>query len=310
MIRPESLAWADFHSERVTGIEPALSAWEADVLPLNYTRGIPNDSRTGDRLRAAMVARIAMTQTQSSLYGPDCPIEISRASMLHRWDLLTFLHWSYDPSEVQRLLPKGLEVDTYDGRAWVGLVPFMMEVRAPRGPALPWLSHFCETNVRTYVTAPDGTRGVWFLSLDATRLLAVLTARSTYRLPYFWSAMSLDESGGVYTYDCVRRWPPPTPASSLVKMRIGAPYDAVELTPFDHFLTARWRLYGSSANGLRYALAQHDPWPPNRAELIDIDDSLVTAAGLSPPADDPICHWSPGVAVRIGFPHGVPLTVH
>ena len=225
--------------------------------------------------------------------------------MIHRWDLLTFLHWSYDPAVVQRLLPEGLTVETYNDRAWVGLVPFLMEVRPPRGPALPWISHFCETNVRTYAIGPDGTRGVWFLSLDAARLPAVITARTTYRLPYFWSAMRLDQSGDTLTYTCRRRWPAPRGVESLVKVRVGDPYEASELSDFDHYLTARWRLYSEQPKGLRYALAEHDPWPLHRAEVLDLDDQLITAAGLPTPEGEPIAHWSPGTEVRIGFPHKV-----
>ena len=87
--------------------------------------------------------------TEEIVPEPSCPVAVHRASMINRWDHLTFLHWPYRPEVIQRMLPPGLVVDTFDGRAWVGLVPFVMEVRPPRGPALPWISHFCETNVRT-----------------------------------------------------------------------------------------------------------------------------------------------------------------
>lgn len=236
--------------------------------------------------------------------------------MIHRWDELTFLHWSYDPAVVQALLPSGLTVETYNGQAWVGLVPFLMEVRTPRGPALPWISHFCETNVRTYVTAPDGSNGVWFLSLDAARLAAVATARTTYRLPYFWSRMRLERTGRAeetdgpddreYDYICERRWPGPVGTRSRVRVRVAETFQQHDLTEFDHYLTARWRLYSARATGLRYALAHHDPWPLHRAEALEIDDELITAAGLPAPKGAPIVHWSPGVEVRIGFPR--PMT--
>ncbi len=252
-------------------------------------------------------------------YGAECPITVDRAVMVQRWDLLTFLHWDVDPDQVQALLPAGLTVETYADRAWVGLVPFRMEVRAARGPAVPWLSHFCETNIRTYVTAPDGTSGVWFLSLDAARLPAVVTARVGYDLPYFWSRMSLTASdptdgpsthaGRTFTYTCDRRWPEPTPARSHVQVSVGEPLLADELTAFDHYLTARWRLYSSRPRGgLRYALAEHDPWPLNRVDVVDLDDELFTAAGLPSPTTDPIGHWSPGVAVRIGLPRALHAT--
>ncbi len=230
--------------------------------------------------------------------------------MIHRWDLLTFLHWRYPIDEVQNLLPDGLAVESYDGAAWVGLVPFMMDVRPPRAPSVPWLSRFCETNVRTYVRARDGTTGVWFFSLDAERLPAVVTARTTYRLPYFWSTMSLKQSSEGdrrrFDYDCQRRWPGPK-VRSRVAVSVGAEFADSELFDFDHFLTARWRLYSAhhraAGTGLRYALAAHDPWPLYRATVIDVDDGLVAAAGLTQPETDPVAHWSPGVEVRIGFPH-------
>ena len=101
------------------------------------------------------------------------------------------LHWPYAPEVVQQLLPAPLAVDVFDGRAWVGLVPFRMRIRLPRSPFVPWLSSFPETNVRTYVIGPDGRRGSWFLSLDVPRLGAVVVARATYRLPYHWSRMRM-----------------------------------------------------------------------------------------------------------------------
>lgn len=227
--------------------------------------------------------------------------------MIHRWDQLTFLHWDYDPAVVQRLLPDGLVVDTFQDRARVGLVPFMMEVRPPRGPAIPWISHFCETNVRTYAIAPDGSRGVYFLSLDAARLAAVATARTTYRLPYFWSAMSLDRTDDTMTYACRRRWPGPRGASSLVRVRVGDPFAPEELGDLDHHLTARWRLYSERRHGLRYALAAHEPWPLHRVELLDLDDELIEATGLPTPhrgTDLPLVTWRRGPHRHASHGHG------
>ena len=136
-----------------------------------------------------------------------CPYEIDRVAMWHRWDQLTFLHWPYDPSAVQKLLPPGLKVETFDGQAWVGLVPFIMEVRSRKGRTLAWPFHFPETNVRTYVTGPTGEPGVWFFSLDSSRLGAVPVARASYRVRYFWSQMSVSRIGESMTYISRRRWP-------------------------------------------------------------------------------------------------------
>ena len=90
----------------------------------------------------------------------------------------------------------GLTVETMDGSAWVGLVPFFLRVGLPGVPSVPWLSRFAETNVRTYVRSRDGARGIWFFSLDAARLGAVVTARATYRIPYFWSK-HVDRAHGI-----------------------------------------------------------------------------------------------------------------
>ena len=116
--------------------------------------------------------------------------------MLQGWHDLTALHWRYEPAEVQALLPKGFVVDTFDGSAWVGLIPFhMRRVRIPGLPPFGPLSTFPETNVRTYIVDPAGRRGVFFLSLDITRLLPTIVARLGYRLPYCWSTMSINAEG-------------------------------------------------------------------------------------------------------------------
>lgn len=231
-----------------------------------------------------------------------CPFSVDRPVMLQRWERLTFLHWSFDPPVVQRLLPPGLHVDESGGAAWVGLVPFFMVVRPPGGPRVPWASSFCETNVRTYVRDDQGRAGLWFLSLDAARFGAVAMARATYRLPYFWSSMRLVSGRDELTYTCRRRWPGPRGAASLVRVRVGDPYRADELTERDHFLTARWILFSVQGSRRRFARAQHDPWPLRRAEALAVDDRLVPAAGLPPPAGEPLVHYSPGVDVRIGRP--------
>jgi uncharacterized protein YqjF (DUF2071 family) len=250
-----------------------------------------------------MTAVLPMTDTGADP-GPWCPTPVARPTALHRWDDLTFLHWSYEPAAVQALLPPGLTVETFGGRAWVGLVPFRMTVTRPGVPAPPWLGRFPETNVRTYVHGPDGRTGVWFLSLDATRLAPVATARTWFRLPYHWSAMSLAWGAGrggaaTLTYRCRRRAPGPA-ASSRVVVEVGERYDPAELGALDHWLTARWALYAAGPAGLRTIDADHGPWPLHRAHAVEVDDGLVIAAGLPRPIGEPLVHWSPGVEVRIG----------
>jgi uncharacterized protein YqjF (DUF2071 family) len=232
-----------------------------------------------------------------------CSTPVTRAAMVHRWDEVTFLHWRYPAAEVQTLLPPGLEVETCDGSAWVGLVPFFLRVGLPGVRPVPWFSEFAETNVRTYVRSVDGGSGIWFFSLDAARLGAVLAARATYRLPYFWSRMRLDHAGSSIRYECRRRWPGPRGARSRAHIEIGDPYEPGALTALDHFLTARWALFTVPRGRIRYARAFHVPWPLHRAALLSLDDELIQAAGLPAPRGDPLVHYSPSVEVRIGWPH-------
>jgi len=111
------------------------------------------------------------------------------------WERLAFLHWPVDGDAVRRLVPAGLELDLYDGAAWLGITPFEVTgFRLRGGPPLPGVSSFPELNVRTYVTRDDKP-GVWFFSLDADSRLAVEAARRLYKLPYFRAAMSVTADG-------------------------------------------------------------------------------------------------------------------
>jgi len=232
----------------------------------------------------------------------ECPFTVGAPVMRQRWERLTFLHWSYDPAIVQQLLPSWLRADTFDGMAWVGLVPFFMRVATAGGQQLPWVSGFCETNVRTYVRDPQDRPGIWFFSLDAARAGAVAVARTTYRLPYFWSRMRLLQHGGQVAYGCQRMWPGPRPVTSRVRIEVGGRFSAGELDERDHFLTARWVLFSETGGWRRFARAQHEPWPLQHARALAVDDHLIAAAGLPPPHGGPLTHYSAGVDVRIGRP--------
>ena len=236
-----------------------------------------------------------------------CPYVIEHPVMMQRWATLTVLHWSFEPGAVQRLLPPGLVVDTFEDRAWVGLVPFFMHVWLPHTRPVPWVSRFCETNVRTYVRDDAGRVGIWFFSLDAARLGAVVTARTTYRLPYFWSQMRLTRSDTTVQYACRRRWPDGG-AKSEVVVDVGAPYAAHDVWAFDHFLTARWLLFSVAGERRRFARAFHEVWPLRRATARMCRDELLPAAGLPRSENEPVVHFSEGVDVRIGRPERVACT--
>ncbi len=226
---------------------------------------------------------------------------VERPVMLQGWKHLTYLHWPYDPAVVQERLPRGLEVDVFEGQAWLGLVAFRMErIRLPRLPAVPYWGTFPETNVRTYVRGPDGRPGVWFDSLDITRLVPVLVAQSTYRLPYMWSAMDISVENDIVAYTARRRWPGPYSVSGKISVRPGRTIPIA--SPLERFLTARWGLWTRLGKHLAYAPVEHGPWPLQNAELVDLCDELVTAAGYPAPNTAPLVHYSRGVDVRIGLP--------
>ena len=243
------------------------------------------------------------TDGNSRVLHPDCPQPVRRAVMKQKWLDLAYLHWRCDPAAVARLLPDGLDVDTFDGEAWVGLVPFSMRgIGVPGLPAVPWLGSFPEINVRTYVIR-NGVPGVWFHSLDVNRFLPALVARATYRLPYCWGGASNRLEGSTLSSSARRRWPGSGPSTEL-RVRVG---DVItEQSPLEVFLTARWGLYSRGVGGrLMYAPVDHPRWVLHRAVAEHVDDSLIAAAGLPAPTGEPHCMFSPGVPVRIGMPRRV-----
>jgi uncharacterized protein YqjF (DUF2071 family) len=233
------------------------------------------------------------------LISPYPPHPIARPIMVQTWRSLTFLHWAYEPAVIGRLLPAGLELDTFDGAAWVGLAPFVLvNLRPPMLPAFPWVSQFPETNVRTYVRGPDGKRGVWFFTLEADRLLAVLGARAFYHLPYRWARMRVQENGGTVKYESERSWPFGAGHSS-VSVRPG---DRMEVGQLDNFLTARYRLYSVTGTRIGHAEIEHEPWPLQRAEVVELQEDLIERSGVPKPVGKPVVHFSRSLDVRVGWP--------
>ncbi|HEU4346609.1 MAG TPA: DUF2071 domain-containing protein [Actinoplanes sp.] len=228
---------------------------------------------------------------------------VRRAWLVQSWRDLAFLHWPLDPAVVAPLLPPGTEPDTLDGVTYGGLIGFRMTGLGPgRGPGIPYLGTFCETNVRLYSVDGQGRRGVVFRSLDASRLLPVLTARATLRLPYAWSRMRLTRDGDVVSYSSRRLWP--GRATGAFAIRAGAPI--AEPTPLEHFLTARWGLHTWAWGRTLYLPNEHPRWPLHRATLLSLDDALVPAAGLPASAGPPVSVlYSPGVPVTFGAPRVV-----
>jgi uncharacterized protein len=211
-----------------------------------------------------------------------------------RWSHLTFLHWPYPPQAISPLIPDGLTVETFDGEAWVGLIPFLIE---DARPAVPGLSRFLETNVRTYVRDSRGRSGVWFFSLDAASPVAVLGARAGFRLPYHWAEMSLHMEGGHRRYRSRRR---PGGARADIDVEVGPPVSEAERDGLASFLVERYRLFTRVAGRQFTAEVEHIPWPLHHGELSSLDETVIEAAGLPKPGGAPVVHTSPGVETRIG----------
>lgn len=236
---------------------------------------------------------------------PEPPALPGRTVLRQRWTDLAYFHWPYEPDEVQRLLPDGVGVDTFDGVAWVGLVPFVMrDVRIGRSPRVPYLGTFVEVNVRTYVVDRSGRRAVWFFSLDVPRAAIVAVARSVFALPYCWSWTRFEATGADRSYELRRRWPggrsPVRRPTATIRYRVGASIDVVD--ELDHFLTARWALLTTRRRGaVRYGRVHHERWPLHRLEDGHVEQDLVEAAGLRPPEGEPRTACSPGVGVRVAW---------
>ena len=237
--------------------------------------------------------------------------------MRQEWRHLLFLHWKVDPSAVERQLPPGLEVDTFEGVAWIGLVPFTILPTRPPALPVPVLPSFHEVNLRTYVRWRGADPGVFFFSLDAASRLAVAGARSWYRLPYHFARMRMtsertSETGGEFRirYESNRLWPGPLPARCTLRYGpISGPSAPATPATRDHFLVERYLLYTVSRGRVRRARVAHAPYSLRPAAFDSLDETLSSAAGLpGPSSGDRLAHYSPGVSVAIFAPELVEHT--
>jgi len=223
------------------------------------------------------------------------------------WRGLGFLHWRVDPSAIAALLPTGLEVDTFGGAAYVGIVPFTIPVSQLAGVRFPIAPSFHELNLRTYVHRAGSDPGVWFFSLDAASRLAVWGARFGYSLPYFHARMSMrsrrDHDGLSIDYRSRRNGGDDAPGAEF-RARYGPRGPAAPASPgsLEFFLVERYLLYSRIGDALASARVHHAPYPIQAASASDVAETLTSAAGLprtiGPP--DHVCYASE-VDVRI-FP--------
>lgn len=228
------------------------------------------------------------------------------------WRDICFVHWSLDPALIAPHLPPRVRPDLHEGSAWVGLIPFrMVDAGLGRGPAVRFLGSFLEMNVRTYAIDDSGRRGVVFLSLEAQRALVVAGAVGAFGVPYKWARMRFaaqpDDRGRLIVSYTSRRLVArrPQPASRmtvLVGPAIATP------SAREQFLTARFGLHTRVAGRTLWVPNTHGRWPLHSATLLDLDDSLLSAAGLpglSPQRAPDSVLFSPGVRTEFGLPERV-----
>lgn len=226
--------------------------------------------------------------------------------MRQTWYNLLFAHWPIEPEVMRALIPPQLQLDTFDGKAWVGVVPFGMDNVAPRGvPNIPGFSTFLELNVRTYVMTPaspgtDATvtkPGVYFFSLDAANALAVMGARIGFKLPYYHADMKMTEQGDRIHYRS-HRTHRDAPTADFVGSYgpVGEVYRS-NFGSLDHWLTERYCLYTTSGSRLYRAEIHHEPWPlqPASAELSV--NTMAAAAGITLPEQPPLLHFAKRIDV-------------
>ena len=218
------------------------------------------------------------------------------------WADLTFVHWPVRPDVVAHLFPAGARPDVFDKLTYVGLVPFTMR-RTAIGTTvpLPYFGTFHETNIRLYSVDADGRHGVVFLSLETARLVVVPLIRTTMGVPYAWARMRITRAGDRITYDSVRRWPQRGLGSRLT-VDVG---DPVEPTPLEVWLTARWGAHTRKAGLTWWVPNDHETWPLRSAEIVELDDDLRDAGGVTVAGERLRALFSPGVHARFGRPSKV-----
>jgi len=210
--------------------------------------------------------------------------------MTQTWHDLLFAHWPLPPEALRPLVPAQLPLDTFDGQCWLAVTPFHMSNVHPRGlPNIPGLSSLPELNVRTYVKLEDKP-GVYFFSLDAGLLSAVLAARSFYRLPYFYARMKVKLAGEEIRYHSLRRVR--ANAEFRARYRPVAPVQLRAPGSLEHWLTERYCLYTTTGRSVFRAEIHHLPWPlQDAAAEIDLN-TMAAAAGITLPALSPLLHFS------------------
>lgn len=224
--------------------------------------------------------------------------------MQQTWSKLLFAHWPVKASALRSLIPAGLEIDTFEGSAWVAVVPFYMSnVRFRYVQPIPSAREFCELNVRTYVVPKTGGKpGVWFFSLDASSRLAVQGARAAFRLPYYNAQMRLNVDAGMVSYTSRRTHRRTRPAAFEARYQPDSAVFQTQPGTLEHWLTERYCLYAADGRGSIYqGDIAHDPWPLQTAQAEIHLNTMAQAAGIPLPETPPLLHYAESLDVHAWY---------
>ena len=226
--------------------------------------------------------------------SPRCyPSPTSPWVMAQSWHDLLFMHWPVDPVQLAKVLPPQLPLDTFEGQAYLAVVPFRMSGVRPRlFPPVPGLSAFPELNVRTYVTIA-GKPGVYFFSLDAGNAIAVAIARALFHLPYYNARMALSRAGDEIAYASERTHRGAASAALHAIYRPVAPVEYALPGSLEYWLTARYCMYPVDASGQVYrGEIDHPPWPLQRAKVDLSSCTMTNPIPLPLTGAPPLVHFS------------------
>lgn len=222
------------------------------------------------------------------------------------WENLLFAHWPVDAASLRPLIPERLRIDTFDGQAWLGVIPFHIPRLAPRGMPRRLGLAFPELNVRTYVTTA-GIPGIWFFSLDAASAAAVLGARAAFHLPYFWATMTTSRADGWTAFGSLRRHPGAARAGFSARYQPTGSVFAAAPNTLEHWLTARYCLYAATHHGEIYRTEIHHPrWPLQPADAEIAVNTMTAPLGIAL-SGSPLLHFSRRLDVVTWPPERVPL---
>lgn len=223
-----------------------------------------------------------------------------KSSGSQNWRDLLFVHWEVPATEVRALVPEPLELDLWEGRAFVGVVPFVMEAVRPAFLPRVMALDFLETNVRTYVRYHDRP-GVFFFSLEASSFVAVKAARWGWGLPYFHASMSIQHDGDYIEYESERR--DRRAPRHHARYRPGRLLGPSLPGTLEYFLLERYLLFSTRGGRIYEGQVHHVPYPAQLVDLVAIEDDLVAATGLPQPTAPPAtAHYAAGVDVEVFGP--------